>query len=454
MRAGIGALAAALLLASGLAVSGPAGTARAEADPTTASSPVRVLERTQLTPRTLRLTIATDAFTAPAPVEVTLPVGYDADPQRRWPVTYYLHGADHDETTFRDSYDGEALTTGFGSIVVSPRGDVGFWSDWFSQATGPHDYETFVIDQLVPLIDATFRTEADRAHRAVMGESMGGFGVMAYAARHPDLFAAAASLSGGVDSNLPASVAAITAMPALQGQPPGSIFGDRLTQEVRWRGSNPADLVGNLRGVDLQLFTGNGLYDPTHGETLAEASAGCVLEGVVIRPTSVSLHQLLLDRGIAHRWVDLPWGCHGVTLFQHEIRQALPQIAAVFARPGPAPTQFDHRSIDPVIDVWGWTIEADADRELEFLDLTGAGRGGLSMAGSGATTVTTASYFAGIATVSVTVEGVTTQVQPDPAGRITFEVDLGPANRTQAHQVGAVTTVHTADVHFTAGPAS
>jgi putative tributyrin esterase len=48
----------------------------------------------------------------------------------------------------------------------------------------------------VQFTDHTFRTLADRAHRAIAGLSMGGYGTMALAFEYPDLFAAAASHSG------------------------------------------------------------------------------------------------------------------------------------------------------------------------------------------------------------------------------------------------------------------
>src|SRR5207244_4343332 len=141
----------------------------------------------------------------PPKVQVFLPAGYDADSGRRWPVTYYLHGANGDAARFHAWYGD--LIQKFPSIVVAPAGGaLGFYSDWFNNgAGGPPMYETYDIDQLIPLIDARFRTAATRAGRAVIGESMGGYGVTTYAARHPDAFAAAATLSGAVDSNyLPA----------------------------------------------------------------------------------------------------------------------------------------------------------------------------------------------------------------------------------------------------------
>src|SRR3954471_24727289 len=112
--------------------------------------------------------------------------------------------------TFNSFVHGVKLAASFPSIVVSPNGDSGYWSDWFNNGLfGPPKYETYVIRQLIPIIDARFRTLPRRSARAVMGISMGGSGSMMFAARHPDLFAAAASLSGAVDSNLPANGVAL-----------------------------------------------------------------------------------------------------------------------------------------------------------------------------------------------------------------------------------------------------
>src|SRR3954453_23259926 len=98
--------------------------------------------------------------------------------------------------TFNSFVGGVKLTESYPSIIVSPNGDSGYWSDWFDGgAFGPPMYETYVIRQLIPLIDKRFRTNPTRQQRAVLGISMGGYGSMMVAARHPDLFVAAASLS-------------------------------------------------------------------------------------------------------------------------------------------------------------------------------------------------------------------------------------------------------------------
>ncbi|XAZ30127.1 alpha/beta hydrolase-fold protein [Paenarthrobacter ureafaciens] len=244
----------------------------------TAVSGAKITNQRWLTERTLELTVDSPSFTAPVQVEVMLPNGYAEEPARNWPVTYYLNGTTHDQTLFRTAYNGEALTTSYASLVVSPSGNSGYWSDWYNNAAGgPPMYETFVTQQLIPLIDANFRTLKDRAHRAILGDSMGGYGTLMLAARHPDLFVAASSLSGAVDTNWLPGAALHTVSPALDTAIPDSIYGPRATNEVNWRGHNPVDLAANLRTIDVQLYTGNGIPGASEmSDPLA--LGGCALE--------------------------------------------------------------------------------------------------------------------------------------------------------------------------------
>lgn len=398
---------------------------------------------------TAELTVASNAFVAPVKVEVMLPAGYLTDTRRRWASTYYLGGTNHDQTTFRKDYSAYDLVQAYPSLVVSPSGNSGYWSDWFNNgAGGPPRYETFVIQQLMPLIDANFRTLADRAQRAVMGDSMGGYGALMLAARHPDLFGAAASLSGTVDTNFPTGAAAVSVSPLLQTSAPDAVYGPRLTQEVRWRGHNPWDLARNLRGVDLQVFTGNGLPGVAQGEGPIDL-AGCAVEAGAIQPESVNLHNRLNALGIAHAWVPLDWGCHSVSLFRHEIALAVARFQQVFALAPAAPTAFDFQAIEPRFSVYGWSVEADPARALEFLSLRDVSAAGLTLVGSGQTRVTTPALFRGQKTVDVAIDGVVKKLRPDAAGRLAFTVDLGPANAQQAYSLGSVNDAQIRQVRFT-----
>lgn len=400
-----------------------------------------------LTQRTLELTVSTPSFIEPVQVEIVLPTGYSADASRRWPSTYYLNGTNGNQTWFRTVYAGEALTASYPSIVVVPSGHAGYWSDWYNGGVGgPPMYETFVTEQLIPLVDANFRTMPVRAQRAVIGESMGGYGAMMLAARHPDLFTAVSSLSGAPDTNWLFGAAALSISSTIDLAPPDSIYGPRATQEVRWRGHNPTDLAANLGSLDVQLYTGNGVLGEQEKDPVTPAF--CAVEAGVIEPETRSAHLALVGLGIPHLFKVYDWGCHSPELIQQEIADSLPRFAQLFTQDGPLPAQFDYRSIEPRFDVFGWTVLADPSRALEFLDLHDVSSAGFTITGSGSTRVTTPPLFRGAAPVMVLVNGVATRVTPDRAGRLAIDVDLGPADRDQQYTLGAVTNRQSAVVRF------
>jgi S-formylglutathione hydrolase FrmB len=400
------------------------------------ASDAQIIGERQVTGRVIELTIATTAFVAPTKVDVDLPVGYDADPSRRWPVTYFTAGTMNRYSAFNDFLDGEKLAAAYPSIIVSPDANSGYWSDWYNGgAFGPPKYETFVIDQLIPLIDARFRTTDDRSHRAIFGISMGGYGAMMFAARHPDLFVAAATLSGAVDSNLPANGAVLSASSTFDGADPDAIYGPRATQEVRWRGHNPTDLAANLRDVDAQVRTADGIPNPSIGEGEGSGDVpSCIVEKGV-QMASINLHQQLNTLGIAHAWKDYGAGCHTVPNFQREVVDTLAVFGRVLADPPGPPATFDYRSIEPHFDVWGWHVDADPERALEFLHLQ-AGRAGVTLEGSGRTTVTTPAWYRGLEAVDVN----GTPTAPGSDGRLRFVVDLGAVHTVQQYTQGASAT--------------
>jgi S-formylglutathione hydrolase FrmB len=431
------ALAALLLLAC-------AAPARAEE--------ARITSQKTIAPRVVELTISTPAFTVPTHVDVDLPVGYDSEPGRRWPVAYFLAGTMNTYASFNSVVKGVELTKDFPAIVVSPNGDSGYWSDWYNGgALGPPQYETYVVDQLIPLIDANFRTIADRSQRAIAGVSMGGFGSMMIAAHHPDLFADAATLSGAVDSNLPTIGAAVTTSPTFQEAAPDSIFGPRLTQEVRWRGHNPTDLANNLRGLDLQVRTANGVLNTAIGEDpLSADTVSCAVEAGV-HEASVSFNAKLDELAVPHLWEDYGPGCHTPPNFKREIVDTIRVFTADFEHPPAPPSPFDYESIEPQLDVWGWHVSADPKRALEFLQLQRVSPRGLTLVGSGTTTVTTPPLFRGARAVDLRNATPATAI-PDKKGRIRFTVDLGPPDSQQEYTLGATPAKVSRTVTFTPHP--
>ncbi|MBM3492791.1 MAG: esterase family protein [Armatimonadetes bacterium] len=111
-----------------------------------------------------------------------------------YPVMYLLHGLSDDHTIWMRRTSVERYLDGLPLIVVMPDGGRGFYTD----ATEGFAYEAAMLDDLIPLVDRTFPTRAERSGRCVGGLSMGGYGALRLAMRRPDLFCSAVSHSGAV----------------------------------------------------------------------------------------------------------------------------------------------------------------------------------------------------------------------------------------------------------------
>ncbi|HLL24000.1 MAG TPA: alpha/beta hydrolase family protein, partial [Kofleriaceae bacterium] len=213
-----------LLLLAALVACSKSSPAPAPA-PVTPARPDAPVAQIATTGTVVEKTFASTALGVDKRVVVYLPGGYETS-GKRYPVFYYLHGLGGDESNWIDGgkLDQTADALGLEAIIVMPDGDDGFYADAAKQVdydacmkTGAglffpqrkkaetcvraSKYETYITKDLVGWVDTTYRTIATREGRAIAGLSMGGFGALQLAMRHPDLFVAAASHSG-VDSLL------------------------------------------------------------------------------------------------------------------------------------------------------------------------------------------------------------------------------------------------------------
>lgn len=134
---------------------------------------------------------------------VFLPPAYEKSSETRFPVVYYLHGASGSERSaleFGDLVRGAIKRGEIGDVIyVFPNGGhYGGWRDW---PDGRVMAETWIIKELIPYIDATYRTIASREGRALSGWSMGGGGSLRFVMKHPGMFCAAATLSAALGYN-------------------------------------------------------------------------------------------------------------------------------------------------------------------------------------------------------------------------------------------------------------
>ncbi len=136
--------------------------------------------------------------------QVYLPEGYNPGDSTRYPVIYYLHGATGSHLSNPQIKD--ILDTLIGNnymapvIVVKPDGSIGPWAgSMYTNSELYGNFEDYIVFDLVEFIDSAYKTITNRDKRAIWGRSMGGFGSMKLALKHPDIYCAVASHSGLLD---------------------------------------------------------------------------------------------------------------------------------------------------------------------------------------------------------------------------------------------------------------
>ncbi|HWM04693.1 MAG TPA: alpha/beta hydrolase family protein, partial [Actinophytocola sp.] len=215
-----------------------------------------VVREEPLGDRLLELTVHSDAVGREVGVRLLLPPDWDRFPHKRWPTLYLLHGCCDGDTGFRswtDRTDVTEFTARTNVLIVMPEaGPAGFYSNWLA---GPA-WETFHLTELRRLVEREYRSGH---RRAVAGLSMGGFGALSYAARHPGMFRAAASYSGVVHPTYEGerSTALVQGLVAGTGADPDALWGDPVADAGIWAAHNPYDLARRLRGTPVFLSTGN-----------------------------------------------------------------------------------------------------------------------------------------------------------------------------------------------------
>lgn len=192
-------------------------------------------------------------------VRVWLPDGYDADPQRRYPVLYMLDGqnAFNAATSFAGEWEAdESLARLVAAneveplIIVAVANGGGLrsleYTPWplsgFNGPTGGGaQHLQAIIDVLMPAVDAAFRTEKGPEHTGLCGSSFGGLMALYAAWARPDVFGRLAALSPSLEwaGHAPLQMVASRPRPAVR------LYTDMGSREE-----------GNLHDID-----GNGIDD-------------------------------------------------------------------------------------------------------------------------------------------------------------------------------------------------
>jgi S-formylglutathione hydrolase FrmB len=157
------------------------------------------------TDRWQRLSFASDALRGNPlgdPHERTVWVWSPEDASRRYPSVYVIQGMTgmvdgwFNVTPWTESFPDAVERLAPQAVVVLVDAFTAVGGSQFLDSPAIGDYHTYLCDELVPFVDATFPTLADPRHRGIQGKSSGGYGAMVTPMLRPDLFGALATHAG------------------------------------------------------------------------------------------------------------------------------------------------------------------------------------------------------------------------------------------------------------------
>jgi hypothetical protein len=160
--------------------------------------------------RTVQSTVLRDnplGDPAERPVWVYLPPGYDDEPTRRYPAIYQIQGMTgqidmwRNRAPFRKNFPelvDEVFAAGDAPpcIVVFVDCWTSLGGSQFLDSPGTGRYHSYLCEEVVPWVDAHYRTLPEAAHRGICGKSSGGYGAMVTPMLRPDLWGGLATHAG------------------------------------------------------------------------------------------------------------------------------------------------------------------------------------------------------------------------------------------------------------------
>ena len=220
---------------------------------------------------------------------IYLPPSYNTDATRRYPVIYWLHGGFGYQTEASNiavAPFASAMSAGKmpETILVMPQALPSGW--YVNSKDGSRPVENVLVKDLVPHIDATYRTIADARARCLEGMSMGGYGALHLGLKYPTLF-------GVISAVAPAIHESISEEPEIRTA--DTFFGDQAYFEA----NSPWGIVKNSSAAIVAA-------NPTIRILGGSNDTG-------LEPDLIRFDQYLTSVGIKHDWLEIQGAGHDYT---------------------------------------------------------------------------------------------------------------------------------------------
>src|ERR1051326_4186631 len=187
-----------------------------------------------------------------------LPPSYDANPGKRFPVLYFLHGLGGDQSFLASTGASSAIEDAWEQkrlgefVIITPQGENSFY---INSRDGHILYEDFFIREFVPQMERRFRIVGTRAGRAIGGISMGGYGALRFAFKYPQMFTSVAVHMPALLEQLPRGASTVGLAAFL-----GAAFGSPLSERF-WQGDTPVVFFRAAHLSSLKIYFDCGDHD-------------------------------------------------------------------------------------------------------------------------------------------------------------------------------------------------
>ncbi len=193
-----------------------------------------------------------------------LPPSYAASANRKYPVLYFLHGLNENEMRWStrgmtDLKLDKMIADGkIGEFIVAvPFGATSFYTN---ARSGSAPWEDAIVKEFVPLVESSYRVNAARNTRGISGISMGGYGALKIAMKHPELFGSVSAHSAVLLADLGAARVQGGRLGMFQGLF-DQIYG--ISQDLKyWDDNNPLTLAQDTKKLNgLKIYFDCGTED-------------------------------------------------------------------------------------------------------------------------------------------------------------------------------------------------